>query len=179
MASIYNIQPHAVGNPYKKHDIVEQSAGSGEFWYALQGHTSTAADTPDTGASYASLWGGFIHVSKTNSEEPHFIWEPDYNLQTTTAPKIQSVQFGDGYEQRLTDGINNDLLKLTISFNGRNEKEATAISHFLSARKGKDPFYFRVPEPFDATKKMICRSWSSTLIFHDNFNISGQFEEVS
>ena len=32
---------------------------------------------------------------------------PDKNLSRNTTPKVLKIQFGDGYEQRVQEGINN------------------------------------------------------------------------
>ena len=96
----------------------------------------------------------------------------------THEPKVKSIKFGDGYEQRMADGINNDLIKISMSFDGRNTKEAMAILHFLESRSGKDFFFFTPPSPYNTRRKFVCRQFSSTLASQDVLNVSASFDQV-
>ena len=108
MSSIYNIGTHDTsGNTnYKENDIV--LSGS-TYWYVIQEHSSPA-QTPSITSAY---WGGYIEVNSTN--EPYFLWAPSYNVQQSYQPKLQEIQFGEGYTQRTKDGINHNLLDLSLS----------------------------------------------------------------
>lgn len=176
MASIYEVSDYASGSTYEKNDIVKSG---GYFWYALQAVPTT--QTPSTTSAY---WGGMLvaptsnHASASNVTSPHFIWTPAYNMSVTHEPKVKSIKFGDGYEQRFEDGINNDLIKTSLSFEGRNVKEATAILHFLESRSGSDFFFFTPPSPYNTRRKFTCKSFSSTIVSQGVINISASFDQV-
>ena len=178
MASIYDISNWNVpaSSTYKKNDIVKHG---GYYWYALK--TVPASQTPAIGSQY---WGGMAnapsssHASASNITAPHFIWIPSYNISVNHAPRSKSIRFGDGYEQRFKDGINNDLINISLNFEGRNTQEARAILHFLDARSGVDLFFFRPPSPHDARRKFICKEFSSNVSFQDVVDISASFEQV-
>ena len=92
---------------------------------------------------------------------------PDRGLSRSSTPKIRSAKFGDGYEQRTPQGISNNLLKLGVSFDKRDEAEATAIAHFLHARGAKEAFAFLPPSPYGSMKKFVCRSWDVSMEFQN------------
>ena len=121
MASIYDIPVYDSGGTYSKNDIVRGDDGTsgttaGRYYYNL-GNGNGAAPEAVTGAAY---WGGRIetkkstHSSASLTNSPHFFWKPSYNMSTTHAPRVKSIKFGDGYEQRFKDGINNSLLSISL-----------------------------------------------------------------
>ena len=56
-----------------------------------------------------------IGFSVTNITDRKII--PDKTLSRQTSPSVRTQRFGDGYEQRLTEGINNlsDIFSLSFS----------------------------------------------------------------
>mgnify|MGYP003657162145 CR=1 FL=1 len=176
MASIYEALNYNSGLTYQKNDIVKNG---GHHWYALQ--SVPTSQTPSTTSAY---WGGVLtaptstHVTASNTTSPHFIWTPAYNMSVTHQPRVKSIKFGDGYEQRIQDGINNDLLKVSLVFDGRDMKESTSILHFLESRLGKDFFFFTPPSPYNTRRKFTCQEFSSSLVSQGVMNISASFNQV-
>jgi len=180
MASIYEIDNYDTGgNDYVKDDIVAGTAANdgttlGRFYYNL-GVPPTNAKAPEaTGGD--EYWGGYATFDSVVT--PHFFWIPSYAPSVTNEPKIKSVQFGDGYEQRTPYHINANLLSLSLNFDKRNEKEATAIAHFLAQRKGSQAFVFLPPAPYASMKKFVCKKWDVSMQFENSFGISATFGEV-
>lgn len=97
-----------------------------------------------------------------------FTWTPDTGAEMTRAPRIRSVQFGDGYEQRAADGINADLRKYTLSFTGRSATDSTAILAFLETQGGVTSFDYT--HPGDSSRKFVCKEWSAS---DDGYNLKG------
>ena len=177
MASIYDIVGYEQNSTYKKDDIVKFGD---YYWYARKDVPINSSPSLTNSLN----WGGVIKTSKTTHSDavsttsPHFIWEASYNMQTSHAPRVKSIVFGDGYEQKFKDGINNNLLQLSLNFESRNTKEATAILHFLESRNGSEAFFFRPPSPYNTLRKFTCAEFSSTVIFKNNINISATFKQV-
>ena len=173
MASIYDsIDRLYEATTYAKNHIVEWPENSNNYWYSLE------ADNRGNGPSAGSpVWGG----RGTNSLgviKPQFFWPCSYNLSTSVEPRVLNVRYGDGYTQRIPDGINNNLLNLDLSFEGRAEKETLAILHFLNVRRAAEAFLYTPPAPFATEKLFVCKNFNSTVVFRDNFNIKAKFEEV-
>lgn len=74
-----------------------------------------------------------------------FTWTPSIASSVALQPRIRSVRFGDGYEQRAADGINPLLAKWTVTFENRSEAEANQIMAFLAARGGVESFDWLAP----------------------------------
>lgn len=79
---------------------------------------------------------------------------------TTTSykPRALAAQFGDGYMQRLADGINTNLLQMSLSIDSLTRAEAKTISDFFSTQLGVIPFWFNTPHD-GVAKKWICPEW--------------------
>ena len=94
MASIYNVSKWLSSSTYKKNDFVEDSSISQRYWYSSQDDNNS--NSPAVGSAY---WNGNINITidGATSVEPYFFWDPSYNLTVSHEPKINSIQFGEGY----------------------------------------------------------------------------------
>jgi len=168
MASIYEI-PEWTNINWTINDICSHGTIVKRFYYNLRGGYATPfVGSPD--------WGGW--TTYNNATIPHFFWIPNYSASISTEPQVEIIKFGDGYEQRTQQNINSNLIKLTLSFDKRDEKETTAIAHFLDTRGAQEAFAFLPPSPYGSMKKFVCRSWDVTMNFQDNYTIKCSFEEV-
>lgn len=91
-------------------------------------------------------------------------WIPDLPMGNSRKPRINIAQFGDGYEQRLADGINYMQTEFDLSWEAREELVIMAMDDFLSATTPK-AFPFQHP----VTKQIIN-------VFCDEWNISWNFK---
>ena len=180
MASIYNIQDWTAGTSpnftsFEVNDIVKHC---NFYWYCTKDHenSSSTTYTPSKGSVY---WDGVIYSTKLAADQPYFLWKPSYGTNASEAPRVNAVRFGDGYEQRIKDGVYTHLLTHSLTFEGRTEKEATAIVHFLDSKHGVETFYYKTQPPYEKVKKFVCKQWSSNFVFKDNFTVSATLEEVS
>ena len=185
--SIYNITEYDNSLNYSKDDIVAVFERFSSFsvpktvkyYYSL-----TSSNQGNTPAADSIYWGGV--TSLNCSTKSKFIWSPSYNLQANHKPRVNSVVFGNGYEQRFQDGIFNDLLTINVKFEHRDIKEARAINHFLKSRKAVESFIFEdLPEPHNDLvsagyrKMFVCKSWTSEFVFYNNYTITADFEQTN
>ena len=77
--------------------------------------------------------------------------DPSYGAQKKSQPNVRTVQFGDGYQARLTFGINQNPKEWQLEF--RNLTEADAY-------------------------KWICKSWTKTLPYSNLATIQTTFTQV-
>jgi len=87
--------------------------------------------------------------------------EPTYGIQKTSAPNVRIAQFGSGYSQRTTFGINQNPKTYNLTFEV-SETDADTIEDFLDARGGTENFDFTPPGESSSTK-YICRNWSKSI----------------
>lgn len=172
--SIYSISNFNSANTYNLHDIVRFPSNTNNFYYGLTDSIAGSSNTPSTSSA---VWGG---LSSFNGEvKPEFIWRTNYGITAEHEPMTLSVKFEGGYEQRIVQNINNDLLKLNLIFDLRTEKETTAIIHFLFARRSQESFLFTPSPPHDYEKLFVCRAWGDTYMYYNNHRITATFEETS
>jgi phage-related protein len=143
--SLYNVNNWDSGTSYSKNDIVLYNSN---YYYSLK--NDNLNNTPSAIAN--ASWGGYRAYSSLT--KPDFIWSPSYASQLQLKPAVNTIKFGNGYEQRVPDGINTNALRFNLTFEGRDKGETRAIAHFLHKRKGSEGFFFNFPFPynFDVSK---------------------------
>lgn len=94
----------------------------------------------------------------------------------TVQPRVRTIRFGDGYEQRASFGINTQPRTWTLTFNNKLTTEADQIEDFFAARAGVESFDWTPPS--GAAGKWVCRSWSKSVNAPGVFTINATFEEV-
>lgn len=173
-----NVPVWISGTTYKKYEMVTSNNFT---YYSLTNHsgrvTSPESDPNFWGGRQIDPYGSTLTES-SSKERPYFFFQPSYGISTAVEPKVQIIKFGDGYEQRVQDGINNSLLKLSVSFNSRTSMETAAILNFLKERSAVESFLFTPPEPYAILRNFVCRSWNHTIVFFDNNDITTTFEQV-
>lgn len=105
-----------------------------------------------------------------------FTYDASYGASVTQAPTVRRIQFGDGYEQRATFGINNDARQWQLDFRAKNDTDANAIIAFFEARAAVEAFDWT--PPYGAAGKWVCRSWARSVVADGISDISATFEEV-
>ena len=103
---------------------------------------------------------------------------PTYGSRKNSAPNIRIAQFGSGYQQRSTFGINQNLKVYQFTWQNISETNADEIETFLDARAGVENFDY-TPAGESASKKMICRQWNKTIPYLNRATINATFEEVA
>jgi len=93
-----------------------------------------------------------------------------------TEPRINRVDFGDGYVQRSGDGINTMGLKLNAMFTNLTKSERDYVINFFQERGGYKAFRFSAGAW--GTRKFICKKWAETPRTPIVFDIQAEFEEV-
>lgn len=72
-----------------------------------------------------------------------FTWCVNAGATRTTKPKTNTVQFGDGYKQVSSFGINNIDMAWSVAKTGK-LAEIEAIHQFLRDHNGVTPFYLNI-----------------------------------
>ncbi len=190
--SIYNINKHESTESYSLNDIVYERVNIGgsntgvpkelKYYYALK-DVPTGQPLPTITQGSTAYWGGYTSMIGNDKTIPEFLWTPSYNLSASHNPRVNTVVFGNGYEQRNKDGIYTGLIRLDVSFQMRNQKEGRAIIQFLKARKGSESFAVKNLPPIYSdsgyTKRFICPNFNSNFTFHNNYDVKTSFIETN
>ena len=102
---------------------------------------------------------------------------PTYGSRKNSQPNIRIAQFGDGYQQRSTFGINQNLKIYQFTWQNISETNADEIETFLDARAGVEKFNYTPAG--ESSKKFICRKWNKTIPYLNRATITATFEEVA
>ena len=105
---------------------------------------------------------------------PNF--DPAPGMTKQSAPAVRSIQFGSGYSQRATFGINQNPKAYNLTFRV-SETEADTIEAFLDARGGVESFSYTPPGEA-ASSKFVCQEWTKTISFIDRAEINATFVQV-
>lgn len=106
-----------------------------------------------------------------------FNWHISASPVLSESPKVKTIKFGDGYEQRIPDGINTNPQKWNVSFRNRLKVEANAIRDFLRNHAGVTSFDWTPPGE-NRSYKFKCSSWDMTTHNGEIFSMNTTFEQV-
>lgn len=97
-------------------------------------------------------------------------------VSADVAPRVNSAQFGDGYSQRSSDGLNADNQTFSGQFPSLSPANSKAVRDFFSAHKST-PFLYALQ--LDAQqRKWIASKWSRTFVATNREAISFTLTEV-
>lgn len=110
---------------------------------------------------------------------------PDKGFSRDDTPVIFKTTFGDGYEQRIANGINALNSKFNVSFNTRPKAEIDDIIAFFTSKNGVTAFDWTIPDTngsensnTETTIKVICENWSQTWDYDDFYTASATLYRV-
>jgi phage-related protein len=110
---------------------------------------------------------------------------PDKGFTRDDTPIIFKTTFGDGYEQRVANGINALSSKFSVSFNTRPKAEIDDIIAFFTSKNGVTAFNWTIPDTngsengnTETTIKVVCENWSQTWDYDDFYTASATLLRV-
>ena len=117
---------------------------------------------------------GFTDLTST-------VRKPDKGFTRQSESRIFRTEFGDGYEQRLANGINNLAESYGVSFSNRTKEEIDDINAFFANKGAGTAFNFTIPDSNNSgetTVKVICDKWSQAYRYGDYYSCSATFRRV-
>jgi phage-related protein len=109
---------------------------------------------------------------------------PDKTMSRKSAPKVLLANFGDGYEQRVADGINTVKETYTLSFRNRPKLLIDDMIVQLDANKGVTALVFTIPDTNNTTTtgekaiKVVCVDYSTNYEHDDFYSLSVNLRRV-
>ena len=107
---------------------------------------------------------------------------PDKQLTRSTSPKVKIATFGDGYEQRLRDGINGLSESYNLSFNNRSKNDIDDMVAFFDTQHGVVPFNFTIPDSngtgSETTIKVVCDTYTQKYDYDNFYSATATFRRV-
>lgn len=105
-----------------------------------------------------------------------FAWTLNAGATSQIMHTVSKTQFGDGYAQRVSFGINNKRIDWTGAKSGDLDTVIKPIMAFLDAHKGVIPFLWT--DPLGDTKKYVCDSYPIKQRVGNIWQIDLKFEQV-
>lgn len=105
-----------------------------------------------------------------------FGWKMNAGASCEVKQAHTKVQFGDGYAQRVSFGINNKSEIWSGAKTGDYATVIRPIAEFLDAHKGITPFYWTTP--LGKRLKFVCADYSVSQRKGNFWQISLKFEQV-
>ena len=103
----------------------------------------------------------------------------DKGFTRQNTPRIHAVTFGDGYEQRIANGINTLDQTMNVSFSTRPKAEIDDIVAFFESLGGVSKFRMTIDDSNGAeTIKVVCKTWNQTWAFDNFYSLTATFERV-
>ena len=102
---------------------------------------------------------------------------PTYGIEKSSAPVVRKIQYGDGYETRLTYGLNQNPKSYNLTFQV-SEADADTIETFLDARAADNASFDFTPPGEGSSSKFVCESWSKSIPYVGRATINCTFREV-
>lgn len=115
-----------------------------------------------------------VNSLKNTTGQSDFEAIADRGLQRNSKHRVLTAKFGDGYEQRVLDGINTKNDVFNISFNNRKAEDINLIAAFFDNKAGKN-FDFTITDTFNSgnlsntTIKVVCEEYNISYI-RENFH---------
>jgi len=112
----------------------------------------------------------------------------DKGVSVENSPNVRVSQFGDGYQQRLSYGLNSNRQTLSASFTDRSKEEIDAIVTFFESLQGVRSFEVTLPyggdgvpatiDPTEKTLRVICSQWNQIYTYDNFYSLTAQFKRV-
>ncbi len=106
-----------------------------------------------------------------------FTWPVDVGAKRTVTPRVLKASFGDGYSQRVPDGLRTQLGSWKVSFSNRSQAEADAITDFFSEKGGHLSFSWIPPGKTNAISVYV-PTWEKDVGKGNRWTVSTTFQEV-
>jgi phage-related protein len=104
-------------------------------------------------------------------------YNPVYSASKSSEPRIRTAQFGDGYQQRVTFGLNQNPKEWNLTFDVT-DTDADIIEAFLDDRAADAASFDWTPPDSTTSYKWICPSWNRELYEFERSKITATFRQV-
>lgn len=105
-------------------------------------------------------------------------YDPVYSATKKSDPKVRTVQFGDGYQQRVTFGLNQNPKEWSLTFD-LCDTEVDEIETFLDARAADTASFDWVPPDTTTSYKWVCQGgWTREMYSPGRSKLNVTFIQV-
>jgi phage-related protein len=109
---------------------------------------------------------------------------PDKSMSKSVSPRVLTAKFGDGYEQRIANGINSIDETYSLTFKTRTKEDIDDIVVFLDDQKNVSKFLFTMPDTNNTTRtgekdvSVVSTQYSVTYDYDDFYTLTLSLKRV-
>jgi len=103
---------------------------------------------------------------------------PSFTISKSSSPKTRVSSMGDGYELRVTVGLNQNPKKWDLQFNYLTTTNAATIETFLDERAKDGASFTWSPPDTTISYKWVCDSWQKEIPYPNRVSITASFRQV-
>ena len=108
--------------------------------------------------------------------------QPDKGLSRGTTMRVHLAAFGDGYEQRIANGINTKEQTINVAFSTRPKAEIDDLVAFFESLNGVTKFRFDLEDSNESSSTesifCVCDNWNQSWAFEDFYTLTATFRRV-
>ena len=104
--------------------------------------------------------------------------EASYGLSKSSKPNIRQTKFGDGYQARISFGMNLNPKTWSPVWKNCTEAQSDSIETFLDQRANDAASFTWTPPNESSSSKYICLKWSKRMDYPGYATITATFQEV-
>ena len=104
----------------------------------------------------------------------------DRGIQQAPTPRVLKAQFGDGYEMRVRDGINNTPRSWGLTFNNRTKEDIDKLYEFMNTLAEVDTAKLTVPNSVDGeqTATVVLEGYNRVMSYDNFYSLTCTAREV-
>ena len=104
----------------------------------------------------------------------------DKGAQQAVKPRVIKAQFGDGYEIRVRDGINNTPRAWSLSFNNRTNDDIDNLFNFFNKLASVDTCQLTIPDSVggEETIKVVVEAYNKIYAYDQYYSMTCTAREV-
>lgn len=101
---------------------------------------------------------------------------PDVGVKRSHKPNLQVAQFGDGYSQRASFGLNQVALEVTLTYTNIITSEKAILEEFVNDHSRGEPFFYTMPDETDE-RTFYFSGWDFVYVKHGVFQVTLNMKE--
>ena len=106
-----------------------------------------------------------------------------FSPQLSEEPRVRRVKFGDGYEARISDGLNTRSMTVSINWKNRTHAEMAVLMDFFRRHGSQVWFWWSASGEEGVPKKFDCPKWSysranDSPAHSPRYDLSAEFYQV-
>ena len=106
----------------------------------------------------------------------------DRGVQQAPEPRVLKAQFGDGYEMRVRDGINNTPRSWGLTFNNRTKEDIDNLYAFFNRLASVDTCKLTIPDQTESgnefTATVVIEGYNRVMTYDNFYSLSCTAREV-